>query len=61
MSWRVKSDQDAFKELWLLFENAHSRFPLYPGETTWISYVYTVAGHNGGRGGSARSACQRGG
>ena len=48
MSWRVKSDQDAFKELWLLFENAHSRFPLYPGETTWISYVYTVAGHKWG-------------
>jgi peptide deformylase len=48
MSWRVKSDQDAFKELWLLFENAHSRFPLYPGESAWISYVYTVAGHKWG-------------
>lgn len=48
MSWRVKSDQDAFKELWLLFENAHSRLPLYPGQTTWISYVYTIAGHKWG-------------
>ena len=62
MSWRVKSDQDAFKEVWLLFENADGRFPLYPGETTWISYVYTVAGRtSGGRGGSARSGCRRSG
>ena len=41
MSWHVKHDRDAFKEVWLLFENADGRFPLYPGETTWISYVYT--------------------
>jgi transcriptional regulator with XRE-family HTH domain len=61
MSWRVKSDQDAFKELWLLFENADGRFPLYPGEATWISYVYTVEGHKWGPGGSARFGCRRGG
>jgi peptide deformylase len=42
MSWRVKEDRDASKEVWLLFENADGRFPLYPGETAWISYVYTV-------------------
>jgi len=42
MSWHVKEDRDAFKEVWLLFENTDGRFPLYPGETTWISYVYTV-------------------
>lgn len=42
MTWRVKHDRDAFKELWLLFENAYSRFPLYPNETVWIEYVYTV-------------------
>ena len=48
MSWRVKSDQAAFKEVWLLFENADGRFPLYPGESTWISYVYTVEGHKWG-------------
>lgn len=42
MTWRVKHDRDAFKELWLLFENAAGRFPLYPGETTWIKYVYKV-------------------
>ena len=48
MSWRVKADHDAFKEVWLLFENADRRFPLYPGESTWLSYVYTVEGHKWG-------------
>jgi peptide deformylase len=43
MAWRVKEDWDAAKEVWLLFENADGRFPLYPGETTWISYSYTVS------------------
>lgn len=42
MTWRVKHDRDAFKELWLLLENGDGRFPLYPGESTWIDYVYTV-------------------
>jgi len=44
MSWRTKQDRDAFKEVWLLFENEHGRFPLYPGESTWIEYGYTVSG-----------------
>ncbi len=48
MSWHVKHDRDAFKEVWLLFENADGRFPLYPGEMTWISYVYTVRAHKWG-------------
>ncbi len=43
MTWRVKHDRDAFKEVWLLFENSDGRFPLYPGETTWFEYVYTVS------------------
>jgi len=43
MTWRVKHDRDAFKELWLLFENAEGRFPLYPGESAVIEYSYTVA------------------
>ncbi|GAA1093126.1 peptide deformylase [Kitasatospora arboriphila] len=43
VGWRVKHDRDAFKELWLLFENEHGRYPLYPGETTWIEYSYTVS------------------
>ena len=48
MAWHVKHDRDAFKEVWLLFENADGRFPLYPGETTWIEYVYTVSAHKWG-------------
>ncbi|WP_117215248.1 peptide deformylase [Allorhizocola rhizosphaerae] len=42
MTWRVVHDRDAFKELWLLFENSDGRFPLYQGESTWIEYIYTV-------------------
>lgn len=42
MTWRVKHDRDAFKELWLLFENCDGKFPLYPGEAAWIEYIYTV-------------------
>jgi len=42
MTWKVKHDRDAFKEVWLLFENQHGRFPLYPGESRWIEYGYTV-------------------
>lgn len=42
MTWRVRHDRDAFKELSLMFENSDGRFPLYPGESTWIEYVYTV-------------------
>ena len=48
MSWHVKHDRDAFKEVWLNFENGDGRFPLYPGEMTWISYVYTVGAHKWG-------------
>ncbi len=43
MLWKVKHDHDAFKEVWLLFENESGHFPLYPGETTWIEYDYTVS------------------
>lgn len=42
MQWRKKHDRDAFKEVWLLFENADGRFPLYPGQRTTIEYVYRV-------------------
>lgn len=48
MAWLVKHDRDAFKELWLLFENSDGRFPLYPGESTWIEYVYTVSAEKWG-------------
>jgi hypothetical protein len=43
MTWTIKHDRDAFKELYLRFENeAGHRFPLYPGDRTWIEYGYTV-------------------
>lgn len=42
MEWRAKHDRDAFKEVWLLFENDQGRFPLYPGQRTTIEYTYTV-------------------
>ena len=48
MSWHIKHDRDAFKEVWLLFENSDGRFPLYPGQTTMISYVYTVRAYKWG-------------
>jgi peptide deformylase len=48
MSWHIKHDRDAFKEVWLLFENTDGRFPLYPGQTTTISYVYTVKAYKWG-------------
>lgn len=44
MEYRKKHDRDAFKEVWLLFENADGRFPLYPEHRTVIEYAYTV-GH----------------
>jgi peptide deformylase len=42
MEWRSKTDRDAFKEVWLLFENAEGRFPLYPGQRAEIEYAYRV-------------------
>ena len=49
MVWSAKHDRDAFKEVWLLFENPRGRFPLYPGESVWIEYAYTVADTKWGR------------
>ncbi|WP_049577022.1 helix-turn-helix domain-containing protein [Streptomyces sp. SBT349] len=49
MLWEAKHDWDAFKEVWLLFENADGRFPLYPGESVWIEYAYRVSAHKWGR------------
>jgi peptide deformylase len=43
MTWTVRYDRDAFKELYLCFVNEHGRFPLYPGESAWIEYSYTVS------------------
>jgi peptide deformylase len=42
MEWRPIHDRDSFKEVWLLFENDQSRFPLYRGQRATISYSYQV-------------------
>ncbi|MBC2879315.1 MULTISPECIES: peptide deformylase [Streptomyces] len=43
MTWSIKHDKDAFKELWLQFANRRTRFPLYPGQETEITYSYSVS------------------
>ncbi|MEU0553728.1 peptide deformylase [Dactylosporangium sp. NPDC006015] len=43
MDWRSKTDRDALKEAWLLFENAQGRFPLYPGQRTTIAYSWHIS------------------
>ncbi|MEU8482303.1 hypothetical protein [Streptomyces sp. NPDC048641] len=49
MVWRAKSDRGGFKEVWLLFENADGRFPLYLGESVWIEYAQSVGDTKSGR------------
>jgi peptide deformylase len=49
MTWKVRYDRDAFKELWLCFENEHGHFPLYPGEAAWIEYDYQVSDEKWGK------------
>ncbi|MFD5555652.1 multiprotein-bridging factor 1 family protein [Streptomyces sp. NPDC127068] len=49
MRWQAKHDRDAFKEVWLLFDNEQGRFPLYPGESVWIEYAYSVGDEKWGR------------
>ncbi|MFE6785160.1 peptide deformylase [Streptomyces sp. NPDC057680] len=49
IGWRVQHDRDAFKELWLLFENEDGRYPLYPGESVWLEYSYTVGAEKWGQ------------
>lgn len=49
MRWETKHDRDAFKEVWLLFNNDQGRFPLYPGESVWIEYAYSVGDQTWGR------------
>ncbi len=46
--WTIRHDRDAFKEVWLLFENDNGRFPLYPGRRATIEYAYTVGGEKWG-------------
>jgi hypothetical protein len=49
IGWRVQHDRDAFKELWLLFGNEDGRYPLYPGESVWLEYSYTVGSEKWGQ------------
>jgi peptide deformylase len=49
MTWEVEHDRDAFKEIWLRFENPTARFPLYPGQTTTIEYQYSVGADKWGK------------
>ncbi|WP_344973591.1 peptide deformylase [Salinactinospora qingdaonensis] len=43
LDWEVQHDRDAFKEVWLRFEGkSGQRFDLYPGQSAWIEYTYTV-------------------
>jgi peptide deformylase len=48
MHWTAHHDRAAFKEVWLLFAGDTGHFPLYPGESTWIEYEYTVGGEHWG-------------
>lgn len=48
MGWTVKHDRDAFKEVWLQFQSATSRFPLYPGQEAEIIYSYNVSAEKWG-------------
>ncbi|MBP2325557.1 peptide deformylase [Kibdelosporangium banguiense] len=42
MRWVAQHDRDAFKEVWLQFANDSGHFPLYPGQSAWIEYTYSV-------------------
>lgn len=42
LRWSVQHDRDAFKEVWLLLSGEAGHFPLYPGQSAWIEYTYTV-------------------
>lgn len=42
MTWQPTYDADNTKELWLKFENAERRFPLYAGRRAAIDYGYRV-------------------
>lgn len=42
MTWLVKVDRDAVKEIWLLFANSERQFPLYPGGRATLEYSYQV-------------------
>ncbi|MGI8648205.1 MAG: peptide deformylase [Mycobacteriales bacterium] len=43
MTWKVDHDRDAAKEVWLLFGNSTTKFPIYPGKTSEIVYSFVVS------------------
>ena len=49
MVWVPKHDRDSFKEVWLSFENEHSMFPLYPGQSALLEYSYVVGADQWGQ------------
>lgn len=49
MSWQIDHDRDAFKEIWLLFENESGRFPLYHAGTAILEYQYSVSADKWGK------------
>jgi transcriptional regulator with XRE-family HTH domain len=49
MTFEVKQDRDATKEFWLLFQNEHGQFPLYPGQEAAIEYRYCVGAEKWGQ------------
>ncbi|WP_073377530.1 peptide deformylase [Nocardiopsis flavescens] len=49
MAWVPKHDRDSFKEVWLSFENEHSMFPLYPGQSARLEYSYVVGADQWGQ------------
>jgi peptide deformylase len=49
MHWQPLHDRDSFKEVWLLFENDQSRFPLYPGQRAIIEYSYHLGNDKWGQ------------
>jgi transcriptional regulator with XRE-family HTH domain len=59
MTWWVKEDRDAFKEVWLLFENQDSKFPLYPGKRPGSAMCTPSRPTSGVRGGHVLFGCQR--
>lgn len=57
MRWQAKHDRDAFKEVWLLFDNEHGRFPSTRASPCGSSTPTPSAMTSGATGSSEPSAC----
>ena len=59
MTWRVKHDRDALKEVWLLFENQRRQVPVVPGRDRLDRLrVQREPSASGVSGGLALSGCR---